>query len=181
MRQKEFRAAIKAFQKASKKIDDIKEKYSKKVVDELEYVGRHVIDEWYDSYPERSYDPIGSLYDAYKINIKDGRGSIDFSPSLIDDYKHHQDNSIIYNNVFLEGYHGGSTGKGLKSSIPHWRKPPGIYSQWYSTPAPRSFSPYKRIHNEMYITIKRITKEVDTEFDDIEKKLTPHINRMKGV
>ena len=177
---RELDAAIKAFQDASSKMTQMKKKYPRKMKRELEEIGRTVIQDWYDSYDREFYDPLMSLFNAYKIKVDDKGWDISFSPRYIQHFKHHQKTSIIYNNAFIEGYHGGSWGKGLEKKVPYWRTPVGIYSNWYAFPADQTFSPYDEMYEQMENKINEIIEEAQTEAEHILSRVNIHYEKLWG-
>lgn len=87
---------------------DILEKVNNKQFKTMERIGREAVDNYYDDYSERTmYDPLGSLYSAYKIKNKDGDIIIEYDSSYLNG-EHRVDNSYIYQYMFEQGYHGGA-------------------------------------------------------------------------
>lgn len=130
-----------------------------------------VIDDWYDSYDDRKtdYEPSGNLKHAYQVIFDNKIIKTELDPSLADS-EHHQQNSIIYNNAFLRGYHGGSTGKKLKSNIPHYRT--GFsFSRW-GDPAVKTFSPYQKIEKALNQEQKKKQQEINRKINYIKSILS---------
>lgn len=143
----------------------------KEVEEEYKYITDSVIDEWYDSYKNRgSYEPYGSLHNAVQVISDESMIDIQEDPTL-GGVHHHQDNSIIYNNAYVLGYHGGSTGKGLNSSKPHYRKPSPFYPRWGRT-AKKNFSPQRRIDQRMKKFDKQMQKRIDDTCAEIAKLIS---------
>ena len=178
MTMRERKQYKKALERVLKRIQKAKEYYPNKIRKEMEYISDSVITKWYDSYSNRIiYDPYGSLYNACKIEVDDDSYNISFDSSYL--YaSHHQDNSIVFNNSFIEGYHGGSTGEGLNSSIPHWRTPHPFYRNW-GNPAVKTFSPYLEMYDQMDKELKKIQTEMRNEENEIIKEILPYIKGSK--
>jgi len=179
MRHREIQAAIRATSKAINDIEKITTVYPKRFKDELSDIGRSVIDEWYDSYNRKMYDPYGSLYYAYKVEVKKNIGTVRFSPNFIKHIHHNQSSFFVYNNSFLEGYHGGSYDKKNTFGEPHWRKPSPFFTEWGDV-AQQSFSPYDKMHKEMQDKIDELQDNFNRDISDIQSYLSPHLNRLKG-
>lgn len=101
-------------------LDDLKEEVRDKIVEKIEKdikkIGKQAVDNYYDDYSRKIYEPIGSLYgvvDNGLIDI-DGDPTLDIdNPDLISDSGHRVDGQsdsehYIYDNMFLEGFHGGA-------------------------------------------------------------------------
>jgi hypothetical protein len=174
MRTRDIIEVIHVVENAKKKIDKMNEKYPKKYRDELEEIGRSVISEWY-----ATYDPIYyhnrqmGLKHAWKVSLNGTNYSVEFGPELMDS-SYHQSTEIIFNNAFMDGYHGGS----FHNGIPYWRTPYPDFTEW-GRPALRSFSPYSRMVSEMNKKIKEIDKQKQDEFDQIINKVQKSINRLR--
>lgn len=87
----------------------------------------NIIKQWYAGYSARKYyNPTGSLYSIYDIEIVDYNTYFRMGPEYMHEFKHNQDNEIIYNNAVIGGYHGGSWGEdyhGDSVTLPHYRVP----------------------------------------------------------
>lgn len=140
-----------------------------------------VISAWYAQYDPHKYRRSMSLKKAFKITRDGIDVSIDYDPSYLNDYNHHQDNDIIFNNAFVSGYHGGSMGtdkNGMSVSTPHWRKPFLSYRRW-GNEAPKSFSPQERIEKKSNKLIKEYEEEwIKLLYDDILAPIRKDINRL---
>ena len=114
------------------------------------------------------------LYKAYKIEQDGFDFDVSYSPeNLPDDYN--QDREIIYNNVFANGFHGGSGGTDwmkikIPKNKPRWRTPQpyydeendidvGGYYRWYKKTAKKSKSPLKQIEKIKEEKISAFNKE----------------------
>lgn len=105
-----------------------------------------IVSRWYASYDPIKYRRTMSLKHAFKT-IRNGIDvMLNFDASNLTG-SHHQSNEWIFQNSFIEGYHGGATGEdkaGFSVSVPTWRSPYGYYIHW-GDPAPKSFSPKDEI------------------------------------
>lgn len=166
---REIMAALNAVKKARRKFEVMKKVYPERLEKELEFTGWSVVTDWYSTYDPWVYERKGDLLNAYKIKVnkKTGKYSVDFGPQYMK-YNHHQSNAIVYNNAFVEGYHGGSRGEGASS--PYWRSPIPLYETW-GQPAIRSFSPYEVMTDKMNDVISEIKSDVNKDIKEIERIL----------
>lgn len=168
---RERQAYINTLDEIISEVEVMQNYYPQHLKKELERIGRTVISEWYDSYSNRKlYDPYGSLYHAYKIEVDNSHYLVTFDNKKLDNISHHQSNEIIYNNSFIEGYHGGSMGDGLSSNIPHWRTPHPFYSSW-GKPAIKSFSPYEKMYDLMEEEINSVKAEMKRKENGMIQRL----------
>ena len=182
MRQRDINDLIKLYEKSIKKLDAMEAKYSSKLEKELKETGKKVIDDWYSSYIPNQYVREYSLYKSFRVQVKNGKFSVSFSSNYMKAYRHRVSNDYIFDNSFVDGWHGGAN-KGKNhpfSGYPMYREPVPYYTHWYYI-AEQSFPPYERMCNEMNKKIDDINNEYNTEFrreilDKIDKKLS----RMKG-
>lgn len=136
-----------------------------------------IITKFYDSYSERNYDPYGDLYNTYRVTIDDNHWMVEYDYSFMV-HSHHQDNEIIYHNVFELGYHGGSFDSEGILDQPYWRWPPGEFIMW-GAPAVKSFSPKDELEKEAKICfegmrnelIKKMIEPINTILLDWEKRI----------
>ena len=177
-----YRLLLNAIEDVSKVEVQINTKYRNNAKKDLNQIARIAIDEFYESYDPLIYDRYGSLYDAYKVNVNKDVWEIITDSSFITS-SHHQSNSIIYNNVFELGYHGGSTGEGLNSGIPHWRKPFPFFSEW-GEQAVNSIPPKEVIQEKYNQYMDKIPIKLQDEFDKkteaIIKPIQTQINYMSS-
>ena len=173
MKTRDIIETIHVVENAKKKLDKMNKTYPKKYKDELEEIGRSVISEWYATYDPFYYDRQMGLKHAWRVNLRETEYSVDFGPELMDT-NYHQATEIIFENSFMNGYHGGSFYHG----VPYWRTPYPDFTDW-GRPALRSFSPYTRMVSEMNAKIKQIDKQKQDEFDKIVAKVQKSINRLK--
>jgi len=186
MRTRDIISAIKNVKKAKIKIERMNKIYPKRYAEELYLIGDNVITQWYSSYNPIFYNREGRLYKAFKVRLHGTEYSVDFDSSFIG-------NNIIFENSFMQGYHGGAYkgtikikdefGKIIKTiphphpGIPYWLTPFPQFTEW-GRPAKRSFSPYTRMVSEMNKKIKEIDDEKQAEFDTIMLKVEKAINRL---
>lgn len=161
-----------------KKVEtQINTKYRNNAKRDLDQIARLAIDKFYESYSPYIYDRYGDLYNTYKVNVNDKTWEILTDSSYMQS-SHHQSNDIIYHNVFELGYHGGSLGEGLNSSIPHWRTPHPWYTEWH-TPATHSIPPILKIEEGYNKYMDRIPIELQKEFDKkAEEVIAPIRNQI---
>lgn len=177
MRTRDIQAVMNKIIWAKKQFEKMNEKYPKKYAEELYLVGDNVITEWYSTYDPIFYNRSGSLYNAFKIDIGKDNGNIEFDSSLMGG------NDIIFENSFMNGYHGGAIkGPGHPNpGIPYWRTPiqpiERRFKEW-GRPALRSFSPYYRMISKMNKKIKEINKEKQKEYDEISDKVEKLIKKL---
>lgn len=151
---------IKAIDEAIDILKDIYENYPKKAEYELTNCAYSVILDWYAEFSPTSYTRKFDLLNAFKVfKHKDGElWSVEFGPEFMQ-MGHHQDNEIIYNNSFIEGFHGGSRSDIHEVDVPLWRTPVPYYRFW-ADEAPQSFSPYERVFDEMQKISISLDKEI---------------------
>ena len=182
MRQREIDSLIKLYKNCIKKLDEMDIKYAKKVEKDLKEVGKKVIDDWYSDYIPNLYRREYSLYKAFRVQVKNGKFSVSFSPYYMRAYHHRVENDYIFDNSFLDGWHGGADkGKGHPfPGYPMYREPNPYYTNWYFI-AERSFSPYEKIYDEMNKKIDEINEEYNAEFKkEILDKIDQKLSHMKG-
>lgn len=164
MTQDEIKGIEKLY-KALDLLDEMDIKYPKKIENELNYIAWSVISDWYDSYEPHAYRRREDLFNAYKVIVTPTWFTVKFDSSFMEQW-HHQQPEIIFHNAFELGYHGGSLGEGLNSSIPHWREPHPFFTNWGKS-AISTFSPYEEIIKKMDEKIKEIDKEYDQDMKKV--------------
>ena len=114
-----------AINKAIVKIEKMAEDKPKKFIEKLDEEARSIISEWYAGYEPTYYGMMRQmrLRNAYRIEQDGAEVAISFDASYLRGLGFHQKEEIIYNNVFVLGYHGGSAGKDYIDDNPHWRTP----------------------------------------------------------
>ncbi len=170
LNQKYIQRTLNALDKLERVEEEILKKTPQQLEKELNYIGESIITRWYDDYDRHIYEPYGSLYYAYQVKRNGTRITVTTSPDYISVGKHNQSDEIVYNNAFVRGYHGGSTGSGLDSLIPHWRTPYPFYPEW-GGPAKKSKSPLEMMQEEMQ-------GEVDKTLKEIDEKIANAMNRV---
>lgn len=149
-------------QRALKVLDKSINQKPKQLQEDLRDEALSVISRWYAQYDPHKYRRKMSLKKAFKIIRVGVDVSIDYDASYMEDYSHHQSNDIIFNNAFVEGYHGGSWGTDkneVEVDSPHWRTPFLKYSHWDKKEAPQSFSPQEEIDKKSEALIEQYEKE----------------------
>ncbi len=107
------------------------ESYLKQCVDEA-------VDAFYGTYSPRYYNRTEGLKEMWEVKrMGKGQFRTSFDGNLAGGY--HQNSEIIFQNVMMQGYHGGSGGKGADGI--QWRRPYKKYTEWGRS-APRTSSPY---------------------------------------
>ena len=164
------------------KLDKMEEKYSKRLDKELKEVGKSVIDDWYSDFIPNSYHRINSLYKAFKVTVRDGHFSVDFSARYMLAYHHRVKNSYIFQNSFMEGWHGGANDGPDHPfpGIPMYREPAPYYTLW-SYVAEHSDPPYEAMVKKMNYVISEISDDYDKEFmSEIYNKISAKLKMLKG-
>ena len=172
----DFDELRKTLKKALKTIDTLYDEADECVKDIDDYA-ETAVELFYAQYPptgKHPYHRTGGLKSAYKLTQNGLNIGMDFDARYMiedgfDDY--HQDTEIVYNNVFVEGYHGGSYGEGNTFSVPAWRTPYPCYNQWYQ-PAPKSFSLYNLIGDYTRKRIKSYDRIIGQKLDNITDSLS---------
>lgn len=178
-RRRESENFVKACVKALDTIEKMEKEKPIKLKEDLDEMAKSVIAKWYATYDPQKYNRTRSLYHSYKF-FQDGIDiEMDFDSSYLSDFNHHQDNDIIYNNIFVGGYHGGSIGtdsNGDTATVPRWRKPFREYTSW-GKEAPKSFSP----HDEIEKQAKKMMRDYDREWaSDLRTKVLNPVQRSLG-
>ena len=172
MKTRDIIAAIKSVENAKLKLEKMNKVYPKKYKEELEEVGKSVVAQWYATYDPIFYRRGGSLYHAFKVYLNGLDYGVDFDYRFIG-------NEIIFENSFMQGYHGGAIGgeEHPHPGIPYWRTPIPSFTDW-GRPAKRSFSPYSRMVSEMNKKIKEIDEEKQREFDNVINRVEKAILKL---
>lgn len=171
---------VRAMIATKKELQNIKTKRLPKLEEELNDVALSIITRWYASYEPLIYRRQMSLKKAFKVFVNTQEQKMIFDYKYMDEagFSHHQSNEIIYNNAFLSGYHGGSYGDGISSSLLYWRTPVPQYTEW-GHPAIHTFSPYKLIEEEAHYIIEkennRNMKELKLHLDAAKKNLKKYL------
>lgn len=130
-RYKEFENAVNAAINAIPTLTrSVKDKYNNIVYNGLSKMAEDAVNNFYSKevkYKNRLFD----LFNAYHINADDEDWSIELGPEFMQ-YKHHQSNEFIYENSFVQGYHGGSIGEDDYGEVfvPFYRGPYGKWTYW---------------------------------------------------
>lgn len=175
MRMRDIDRAINAVERAQQTLERIDKTYPKKYKKELERIGYTVITRWYNSYiTPIYYRRQESLYHAFKVELINQDVRVSFDYSYLDAFTHNVSNEYIYENSFIQGYHGGATsGEGHPSpGIPYWRTPIPSFGEW-GRPAKASLSPYY----EMKRLMNQKIRELDNEKDSIWGKELKNMRR----
>ena len=185
MRQRDLEATINLIKKSITKLQEMDEKYSQRLKKDLEEVCLSVVDDWYSDYIPNSYRrKKNGLRKAYKVKVKGGEYSVDFSAGYMRE-KHRVSNEYIFENSFMKGWHGGAD-KANKGPVhpypgtPMYREPWPYYTRW-SYVAEWSEPPYEVMNERIDETVEKIGEDYDTEFEkDILSKIQASLNKLKG-
>lgn len=158
------------------------EKLKKEVERELQYIADSNVDEFYAYDTEYDIHRLGDLYNAYKVRVSNTEWDIEYDSSFMNG-GHRAGNDVIFENSFMQGYHGGAF-KGPNHpdpGTPYLRTPPH-FDSWLR-PAVQTDSPYKNIEasKDKYLE-KQINKydkniynpldmAIDNLLKDIEEEL----------
>lgn len=199
-RAREIKNFLKKCVKVLDKIEKMEEEKPEKFREELDEMAKSVIAQWYASYDPnryryqddgkrssyRGYRRQRSLYQGYRI-YRDGVDlELMFDSDFIYEYVHNQDNEIVYNNTFVQGYHGGSKGTDknkIEAKTPDWRAPYPSFTQWYHTKKDKLTtksvpitqpSPYEAILKE---SEKMMQDYIDDWANDLKQKVVRPLMR----
>lgn len=170
MRIRDIEEVIRVVQDAKQKLEKMNVTYPKKYVSEIDEIAKSVISSWYATYDPIYYDRQMNLKHAYKVGIENETDwYIEFGADLMGG----EDADIVYENSFIEGYHGGRD----KDGTPYWRTPYPYFTEW-GRPAVKSFSPYIKINSQINSKIKEIDTEKQKEFDAIIARVQKSVDRL---
>lgn len=145
-RKREAQYFYNALENGLTKLQTLVETKPAKLIEDIDEEAKSIISSWYAKYDPIYYRRNGGLKKAYKIKQDGIDVEIVYGPEFMET-AYHQDTSIIFNNAFVKGYHGGSAGTDSNDETrkaPYWRTPFLYYTEW-SYLAKRSFSPQKKI------------------------------------
>jgi hypothetical protein len=179
---KNQRKKIESMIKRGIKISEgITAKYSSRVKSDISYIARSCIDRFYEDYEPLIYDRHGDLYNAFEVTFSNNKIKIRYSDDLMI-AEHRADNSYIFENSFIYGWHGGAR-SGPNHPNPGeawWREPAPYYSNWRS-PAARSDSPFEIIDKNISIYALSIRIEMMKEYKQkVEAPIIEYI-RKEGI
>lgn len=206
MTQKELKRLFKEIEKTDQKFNKLAQETIRKAVIKVKQsfnkIKRDVIKNWYMDYGFNLKVTPGGYYrklDLFKIpkitvDKETGEFYYQFDPDFMNNW-HRVSNEYIYQNSFVEGWHGGADKlnpgdhglynephpDGPNGGNPYWRKPSpqkgekfiyGVhYIHWFDSQAARSFSPRDIIEEEFREQVQVIKKETQKKFDDGDKKI----------
>lgn len=173
-----FKNAIRDAMNALRSIDDeLNAKYNPKVERKLKYIGNDAVTQFYDSYEPRIYDRSESLFKAYKPIVNEDEWALDVDASYIPSSYHGEKNDYIFQNSFLEGFHGGDRNgdNHPNPGEPWWKTPYPIFDHWY-IPAAKGPAPMGIIEKEVAECINEMS---DAFNKDKLKKFMPYIKAIK--
>lgn len=159
--------------KARKELaEELNKKYDARAKIDLKWIADFAVDNFYDSRTPLVYKRTESLYKAYDIVVEEGYWDIETKPDNMG--AHHQSNVLIFNNVFLQGFHGGSAGtdkNGDTAMSPAWRTPVPKYTHWGANAAQASESPEDEIYRELVKYATERTRQKQIDFEEGEEKI----------
>ena len=171
--------------------DRVNEKYAKKYKNELENNIEHIIDLFYEDYePKSGYDRKGDLYNTYEIIAEPRKWGVRYGSEYMH-FSHHQSNEFIYENSFVNGYHGGSWGvnrpqPGMTyydasdddiAAVPYFRGPAPYFTNWTSA-APRYWdSPFEQVDELVDSTRATLSLEATDEFNKLLKPYCEQVDK----
>ena len=155
----------------------IKIKTKKEIRENLEYIARTAVDMFYEDYMPRMYRRTYDLYNAYKIRVNDKVWEVETNPDFMKNThggKNKVKSDYIFQNSFVNGYHGGSTyGTDLygtphpQPGTPYWM----LYGRWYKEAAGGRVSPEEYIKTEVEQYLDTVPQKMQNEFDGIIRPL----------
>ena len=153
-------------------------KYDKLFFSEGEMAVKRVVDLFYEDYTPNIYNRKEDLYNTFKlILIEPGVWDWDFSHTYMK-YKHGNkkkpvSNEYIYENSFVNGYHGGAIDGKFHPNPgePWWKTIPGP-GYWYEPATQYGESP----RYEAEIELKKVTDELIEQKKQDFMKITDCIN-----
>lgn len=173
-RQRELETVISVYNKQFDKMIKVLDEYPIGLAERLDEIGKEVIADWYADYPDPvMYRRQRGMYSAYKISTKGMAVNVEFDSAFMERFSYDVDTEYIFENSFMEGYHGGATSgeKHPNPGVPYWRKPIPYFRYW-GKPAVRSFSPYE----EMII---RMQDEIDRSEAQLREDLYEIVDRLR--
>lgn len=162
---------ISFLEKTLKMVDDTSKEHNKlkkETYKDIDMIATRIITEFYEDYERSSYDPTGSLYEMYRIYYRDedDEWEIKYSPDFTTK-KHRVSNDYIFENSFVQGYHGGADkainfkGKPHPSpGIPYYKNAKKNFLTWLG-PAEKSESPMKLINIAIREPISNFKKKIN--------------------
>lgn len=159
-------------------LERLLKKYDKIAFEEFNQLCRQAIDDFYDDRDPWVYKRKEGLYTAFEVTAENGRWYVDHEPEMLD-AGYHQSNEIIFNNVFMLGFHGGSKGtdkRGVTARVPKWRTPVPKYTRWKRGAADQAEqSPFDAIQEMIPPCKKRIVADLQKEYDEEIHKLNQEL------
>lgn len=177
-RKREAQYFYNALDKGLAKLQRLVDEKPAKLVEDIDEEAKSIISSWYGKYNPIYYRNNMGLKKAYKILQNDVDVEIVYGPEYMET-TYNQDTSIIFNNAFIKGYHGGSAGTDRNDetkTTPYWRTPFLHYTEW-GYPAKRSFSPYKKIEKEAQ---KLMNDYEDSWIKELEGIMNPIRKSFRG-
>lgn len=121
--------------KLKKTVQVANDMYAKQLADEALTICMQAIDDFYEDYTPKSYDRLGTLHKVYSVQANNNYITLKFNDSQLDG--HRATNEYIYQNSFIEGWHGGAEIDG------QMRYPNGQLAEYMSP------SPFEQIQEQI--------------------------------
>lgn len=192
MKTRTLKEIVHVLEKAERDLLKMEKDYPVIYEEEFTEIKNSVMTKWYAQYEPFFYDRTGGLKDACKIEFKGSKYTIDFGYEYMDnvynDYKNRDIRQYIYENSFVEGYHGGANDakvgefNGMPANphpspgVPYYKEFP-TYTFW-ARPAIRSFSPYYKMYGSMVKKKKELDNERKEKLDKIINRVKRTLNRL---
>ena len=160
--------ALEVKENAKKIKQDVAKEAASQVYEDLDSIFIACIDKFYADYDPTFYRREGSLYHTYELTNKNGVISRNFGAQYMPqsyEHSHRVSNQYIYDQMFLQGYHGGAHTI-ASEKVEQWGEHPEDGTPWYRTPHPSRGvkNPYNRWSS-------RSAKQSTAPADDIREQL----------
>lgn len=157
-------------------LDSVNKKIEKRFEKDVNKVIKRAINDFYRTFKPDYYKRKYSLRSMYKLTIKDGEYTIDYSHKYTDK-THRASNEYIFNLVFVKGWHGGAPGI-ADHKVEQWREHPNPGIPYWRLPPPGGdnvpYTDWGRRAKQDKPPIERIDEAVDAyeeEFKSIRKQI----------
>ena len=172
----QLKAAITVFNQGIATTKRLAKENTAERTEEFDEAVRQIVARFYASYEPKFYNRQRSLYTTFKVKPDYSQFDVDveFEPGFMEG-SHRTTNEYIFENTFVEGFHGGSRygDDHPDPGTPYWRKPVPYYSEW-SRPASQSFSPYQ----ESMKRLQQIHVQMEQKYaNEFQRKVLAPITR----
>ena len=161
---------------------DVAKECADQIYKDLNNIFVACIDRFYADYEPLFYHRReGSLYHTYKLTNKNGIVSRDFGAQYMPqsyEHKHRAPNQYIYDQMFLQGYHGGAHTID-PSKEEQWGIHPKDGTPWYRTPHPSRGvkNPYNRWSERAAAQSKPPAQDIIEQLEQYENGKASTIDR----